>query len=103
MFYSVSLFFKGLHEDGTQKVWEERIILIDAEDESQVEKKAKSLANEYEVEYRTANGDLLKWVFVDIGSIFEIESSQIEGGVELFSRFIKESEAESLLAPFEDE
>ena len=56
---------------------------------------------DYESDYRVSNSSKVIWKFYKIERVFAIGEC-IEDGVELFSRFLRESEVESILTPFED-
>ena len=51
-----------------------------------------------------ADGAIVTWVFRGVQNAFALEQDEVKPGVEVFSRFLRESEALSLLKPFgEDE
>ena len=56
---------------------------------------------EYECEYTTSDSFKAAWKFHQVEGVCLIED-KIEDRVELFSRFLRQSEAESILTPFED-
>lgn len=93
--------YKSERTDSEPPLWEERIILVSAMDEIEAEEKAKKIAVEHESEFTTSGSVKVAWKFHQVERIFPIEDS-IEDGVELFTRFLRQSEAESILTPFED-
>lgn len=101
MYYSVSLMYKSERSDSKPPLWEERIILVSAIDEIEAEEKAKKSAREHESEFITSDSIKVTWKFHQVERVFSIEGS-IEDRVELFARFLRQSEAESILTPFED-
>ncbi|MFS1524429.1 DUF4288 domain-containing protein [Microbulbifer sp. 2304DJ12-6] len=101
MYYSVSLMYKSERSDSEPPLWEERIILVSATDEVEAEEKAKKSTREYESEFITSDSVEIAWKFHQVERVFPIDDD-IEDGAELFSRFLRQSEAESLLAPFDD-
>ena len=101
MYYSVNLMYRSERGDSQSPLWEERIILVSAIDEDEAKDKAEKHARENESEFTAADGVNIKWVFYQIERVFPIDGD-IEDGVELFSRFLRQSEAESLLTPFND-
>ena len=101
MYYSVNLMYKSESTDSGPPLWEERIILVSAIDEIEAEEKAKKNAVEYECEYTASDSVKVAWKFYQVERVCLIEDN-IEDGVELFSRFLRQSEAESILTPFED-
>jgi hypothetical protein len=102
MFYAVSTLLAGTHSEATEEpLWQECIFLIKAESPEAAKNLAIPLARQLETTYETAIG-ALEWRFRAVQSVFAIESEQLTHGVELFSRFLKNAEAASLLEPFED-
>jgi hypothetical protein len=104
MWFTASVLFKSESQTATNKksLWEERIISLEAEDESEAEQKAMRCGKIEEHEYRNQAGETVRWHFERIERIYKIEGNILEDGTELFSRFLKDSEVESLLKPFDD-
>lgn len=103
MLFAVALLF---HTSPTEKpdehiLWEERIVLIEADDEDEAAEKAKILANEEGFEYENALGVMVKSKFECVERVYQI-SEPLKDGCEIFSRFLRDSEARSLLTPFDD-
>lgn len=82
-------------------LWEESIVLINALDEAQAEILAKRIAAE-SFAYKTLDGSEVRWTFDSIERVYSIEAENLVHGVELFSRFLKPREVESLKEPFEE-
>jgi hypothetical protein len=101
MWYSVSLFYEGVHSTGPREenLWEEEIILVSATDASDAQNRAAQIAKEQEHEYLSGAGDVIHWIFRQIGTVYQIETELLQDGVELFSRFLRATEASSLLSP----
>lgn len=104
MWFAVDILYKGRHSEKPDipDLWEECIILIEASDPSTAREIARPIAISEEHEYRSAEGDLIRWEFDEILSVHEILSEQLVTGVELFSRFLRTSEVKSLKCPFDD-
>ena len=106
MWYTASLLFKGVHEDrpAITPIWEEVIVLLDAESESAAKGIAERVGKSKEHAYSVSHPDehLLNWVFMQVEQVCSIDDDRLESGVELFSRFLRQSEVESLLTPFDD-
>ena len=104
MWFAVDILYKGTHSEkpGICELWEECIILVEASDSSTAREIARPLAISEEHEYRSVEGDLIRWEFDVILSVYEILSEEIVTGVEVFSRFLRASEVKSLKRPFED-
>lgn len=102
MWYSASLLFKSIQVPPTDEpLWEESIRLIQADTEDDARHMAQLLGERERCGYQTNNGTVT-WIFDRVERIYAIESESIDSGIELFSRFLRNSEVESLLTPFED-
>ena len=105
MWYSASLFFEGAHQVSPRvpSTWEETIVLIEADDEAQAYARADEVGRAREHEYLVSDPvqHMLRWRFAKTERVQEIESRIPTNGAELFSRFLRREEAESLLLPFE--
>ncbi|SRR6266849_2706350 len=106
MWYTGNLFFKGIHVNCPEPnpVWEERIVLLEAQDESAARLLAERIGKEGEHEYYVskAENDLLRWTFVQVQKLYLVEGETLGSGTELFSRFLRQSEVDSLLTPFDN-
>lgn len=94
--------YKSERGDSQSPLWEERIVLVSAIDEKEAKEKATALATEYESEFTVSGGAKVKWNFHQIERVFSIDDN-LQDGAELFSRFLRNDEAESILTPFDDE
>jgi hypothetical protein len=104
IWFSASLLFSSErvgHVDA-EPLWQERIILLQGDDETAAMGKAETIGKAEEHEYRNAENQLVRWRFTRVERICQIEHSTLGDGTELFSRFLRDSEARSLLRPFED-
>lgn len=107
MWYGVALMFKASHVNhpDRESVWEERVVLVEAGNEADAELMAEGFGKQGEHEYYVskAENDLLRWAFVRVSKVYPIEDDALGSGTELFSRFLTESQAVSLLKPFAQE
>lgn len=105
MWYSASLFFEGAHQVSPRvpSTWEEVIVLIEADDEAHAYQRADEAGRSREREYLVSDPvqHRLRWRFVKTERVQEIDGGIPINGVELFSRFLRREEAESLMLPFE--
>lgn len=104
--YSASIFLQAIHQDSVnaEGLWEEQVLLIQANDEEEARVLAAELGKGKEHEYVAdePTRHLVRWRFVAVERVCEIESNALANGVELFSRFLKAEEAERLLKGFDN-
>lgn len=101
MWFTVDILMKSYFLDsGETELWEECFYLIEAKNLEEVECIAKEIANGEECEYLTESGKKIKWEFDSILKFCEIFDGKIGNRTELFSRFLRKQEAESLKIPF---
>lgn len=102
MWYSASLFFEEmLDTDGVCALWEEQIVLISAESDQAARERAVKIGSSKEHRYTSANENVVRWKFRGVERLFPIEGESIADGIELFSRFLRETEAKSILKAFD--
>jgi Domain of unknown function (DUF4288) len=103
MFYSASLLYRSVipGREEEESLWEDSIVLIEAASEEDALDKAKQIGKSAEHDYVSATDEHVSWAFVRVDSVCEIGSS-LSPGCELFSRFLRASEARSLLSRFGD-
>jgi Domain of unknown function (DUF4288) len=104
MWYTASLFIKGIHSPtgSLGPLWKESIRLIEAASEDEARAKAQQIGLTEEHSYQTDDGSMT-WVFHCVERVYPLEVDAFQSGKELFTRFLRDSEAISLLTPFEDE
>lgn len=83
-----------------QQVWEEHLFLVRAYDADHAKSRAEELARRLECSYEAANGSRVTWKFKRISKVHQLEGDPADGA-EVFSRFLKDSEARSLDASLE--
>ncbi len=100
--FAVEIFLRSLHPDspGEDWLWEDRIVLFSAENEASARAKAEEYGRKSEVEYVAAVGGRCKWQFVRVGECQELEGASLVEGLEVFSKFLKTDEVESISKPF---
>src|SRR2546429_32691 len=105
MWYGVNLLFKSVHNQtpsDNEPLWEESVCLVEAASEEEAHQSGERLGRSKEHEYISATGDLVKWRFEKVESVYGILDDAISSGTEVFSRFLRESEVASILTPFKD-
>jgi uncharacterized protein DUF4288 len=101
MWFSVAILMRS--KNG---LWEEQVRVIDADSESAARETAREIGRKEEHGYATADGGWTEWRFEAISSVCAVDFPALEAaasGTEIFWRFLRESEALSLLTPFEDD
>lgn len=104
MWFSASLLFENVGDSrpSSENIWEERIVLLKAESEEEAEQRGRTLGMAYEHSYAAATGEAVQCKFRHVERIYTIMIDAIGDGTEVFSRFLRESEVQSLLTPFPD-
>ena len=103
MWYAANLLYRSIHTPIESKptVWEESVRLIQARSETEALQEAEAIgrseAHSYEVE-----GGTVTWVFERIERLFAIADEDLQSGSEVFSRYLRDSEVQSLLTPFKE-
>jgi hypothetical protein len=105
MWFVANLLFKALHETNSPKeeLWEESMRLIYADSKQEALNRATQIGKSSEHSYVTAASETVTWSFVTVERLFEVDAAELTDGTEVFSRFLRGSEVESLLKPFNDE
>jgi hypothetical protein len=99
--YGVSLVFEATHEltSVPTTLWEERVVLVQADEEDTARILAEAIGRDSEHEYEVASPEphMLRWRFRGVESIYELLSETLGHGVEVFSRLLGAEEGETLL------
>ena|SRR5215471_12520398 len=103
MWFSADLFFFARRPDGSVELCEEQVLLVSASDEDEARRKGEEMGIAKEHGYTVATGGRLEWKLHRVARVFELDpdATALQDGLEVFSRFLRESEVESLLTPFE--
>ena len=106
MQFIASLFFKSTIQNvdsGEIKdaIWEEVILFISAETESEALSKSTAIGKQESGQSYFSEKGKVVWQFVTVERIVSIGDDALSDGDELFSRFLRASEAESMLKPFD--
>lgn len=105
MLFTANIFLKGVPSQSPHAkdtVWEERFVLIKANDEEEAMNIAERIGREAEHNYEAANGVLVFWSYDKVGKIFTVDDEFMHTGTELFSRFLHSTDIDNLFKPFED-
>ena len=105
MWFCVAALSVSEHPDGSvqphERLWEEHFSLIVADTADEARAKAEKLARSEEGTYEAANGSSVSWEFKTVSTVYQLDGAPADG-VEVFSRFLRDSEVQSLLTPFAD-
>jgi Domain of unknown function (DUF4288) len=103
--FTASLLFESSHSDpkNAPGIWEESLVLISALDLDAARDQAERIGVSREHAYVAQGDDTVTWKFRQIERVFQIESPALVTGTEVHSRFLKPSEAASLLTPFDEQ
>lgn len=103
--YSVSILLRAIYHPDVPSLnrrWMELVYLVPAYSENLARKAAVDLAHDYESSYQTTSGVLIVWKVVGCAGVWVSANVSVNQPMELFSRFLREAEGESLLKPFDD-
>lgn len=98
--FSVSIMMEGCRANG-ENLWEERIVMISADSSEDARDEASRIGTKNEVSFENSDGMRISWIFSEVCSVFEI-GERPSSGTEVFSRYLRASEAQSLLKPFDE-
>jgi hypothetical protein len=92
--FSARLLFESKHPDEPDcpKVYEDRIVLLVAEDEVEAAKKANSVGSKSREEYLNQFGARVMWDFLEVLDLVAIDQEQIAHGSEVYSQLLNEED-----------
>lgn len=104
MWYVASLFFVSVHpkQKNAIPLWEEEVVLMDSPTDEEAANKAEKFGKAKEHKYKNAKGETVEWRFVKVERVCQLDTNSLVDGTELFSRFLRNEEAKSLLTPFDE-
>ena len=82
--------------DADDATFEDRIILVQAVDEQEAERKAASAGKKAEHSYKNQFGDTVVWTFREMLDVVPMYDSDLVHGTEIYSSLIGRNEAEKL-------
>jgi len=111
MWYSVSVFSKGRHlsRPSIDPLWLQQIYLVQSDSEVNATKKVIEVVRNQESEYLAEDGGpneklgIVEWKYVAIERVITIERDYVHDCSEVYWRYLRDSEAQSLLKPFDDD
>jgi len=78
MWFTTSLLFKAERNDAQEDpLWEEEIVLFQAEDESAAELKAVAHGRSHEHDYTNDRGQRVRWTFKQVERICPVETTAL--------------------------
>jgi len=103
--FVASLLFRSsdgetLDEEG---LWEESLVLIDATSSAEAEEKAGVIGRARQTSYVAMDGTRVTWTFYTVERVFALLDQPLVHGAEVFSRYLRHAEVQSLLTPFDDD
>lgn len=105
MWFCVAALSVSEHPDGSvqpqERLWEEDFFLVVADNAGEARAKAEKLARKEEGTYEAANRSSVSWEFKAVSAVYQLDGAPADGA-EVFSRFLRDPEVQSLLTPFAD-
>ena len=104
MWFSACLLFENVGQSRpiSENIWEERIVLFRAANDDEAKQRALAIGVSAQHKYVAANGESIDCQFRQVERIVELATEQVDDETEVFSRFLRYSEVQSLLTPFPD-
>ena len=101
MWFGASILFRAQHlrEKPNPTIWEDSIIVVQADSLTEATELATAIGLERQVSYAVMDDDWVDWVFDSVLDVFEIEDAALSSGVEVFSRHLTEDEVLKLKQP----
>jgi hypothetical protein len=96
MFFAVSVMIESVRSDGTQGAVEEQIYLVEADSPKSAEARGRELGLSACADYSVEGGVQVSMRLRAIERTYPIEG-ELQDGTELFSRFLRPDEADSIL------
>lgn len=102
--YAVSCIWRAIRDDAPapDDLCEEIILLVHARDPNEAATQACTLSERERMQYTAADGHQVSWAPLCVLGVHEIEKGELKSGAELFCRFMRLSEVESLQKRFEE-
>ena len=102
MWFAVSIFLKGesTGKPPAEWLWQENIALFDCDSAHAAAELGAQYGRKHEATFTSVTGDDIHWSFDCVCSVYAIDDAPVSG-IEVFSRFLRASEAASLLTPFD--
>jgi hypothetical protein len=97
--------FRAVHSQssGRPPLWEESIVLLNENSLVDAQHAAEQYGIASQHEYQGVDAtDTIRWEFVRVQQLFEVEAESLAAGIEVFSRFLREEDVKRLTEPFED-
>ena len=95
--YSARLLFESRIDASTQPLFEERVVLIRSDlGVEDAEKKARKLGQASELEYQSAEHEIVAWRFKELLDIVQLNEARIGEGSEVYHHYLKADEVEQI-------
>jgi len=92
--FGASILLESVHArgDGEERLFEQRVIVVRADDLQHAHEKAAKFGDEARERYLNQYGEPVEWVFREVLDVVALYDSTIEDGTEVFSRLVGEEE-----------
>jgi hypothetical protein len=103
MWYRASIFMRGETKGRPPAdwLWEESVVLFDADSHEHATALATNYARSHETSYISGTGEKIHWIFDRVFSVYQFDEAPVSG-TEVYSHFLRAAEVASLLTPFDD-
>jgi len=90
--YSAQIILKRDLAGCAERLWEEKIFVIQGDTEEEIRSKLEGILKKEEMSYLNLEGGMVQWSLQGVPAIEELLDESIVSGTEVYSRFLMESE-----------
>lgn len=102
MTFAVGILMASQSSPRGDPLWEYRVVLVEADDAAEAERKAHDFGRRHESCYVAADGNEVRWKFNAVHKVQPVIPTDEQDLTEVFSLFLRDDEVRSILEPIDD-